>query len=90
MKHCVSRCRTDKIREIAEVTIASLPCWRTRHHLAQAAAAAYDLVIYDRCQPERLPQANTLFIGALPPDERGRGARRTVPPPSSTSIASIR
>ena len=32
-----------------------------------AAAGAFDLVIYDRCHPEQMPQANTLFIADLPP-----------------------
>lgn len=26
----------------------------------------YDLVIYDQCTPERMPRANTLFVGRLP------------------------
>jgi hypothetical protein len=34
-----------------------------------AAAGAYDLVIYDQSAPEELPQANTLFIGRVPPGE---------------------
>ncbi|HZZ71358.1 MAG TPA: BatA and WFA domain-containing protein [Pirellulales bacterium] len=32
-----------------------------------AAAGEYDLIIYDRCAPTTMPQANTLFIGSLPP-----------------------
>lgn len=32
----------------------------------QAALGAYDVVIYDRCQPKELPRANTLFIGSMP------------------------
>ena len=30
---------------------------------------ALDLVVYDRCRPTKLPLANTLFIGQLPPQE---------------------
>lgn len=33
----------------------------------QEARGAYDLVIYDRCRPKKMPQANTLTLGALPP-----------------------
>ncbi len=33
----------------------------------QAAIGAYDLVIYDRCRPKEMPQANTLFLGEIPP-----------------------
>lgn len=32
----------------------------------RAAVGAYDLVIYDRCRPKVMPQANTFFLGALP------------------------
>jgi len=30
------------------------------------AVGAYDLILYDRCRPKRMPQANTFFIGAMP------------------------
>lgn len=30
-------------------------------------AGAYDLIIYDQCAPAKMPRANTLFIGRLPP-----------------------
>jgi hypothetical protein len=44
-------------------------------YLREADAGAYDLVIYDQCAPERMPRANTLFVGQLPPGPawRGRG-----------------
>src|SRR5690606_32246162 len=29
--------------------------------------AHYDLILYDQCAPQRMPQANTLFIGRTPP-----------------------
>ena len=35
-----------------------------------AAAGYYDLIIYDLCAPEKMPQANTLFFGEAPPDKR--------------------
>ena len=31
------------------------------------AAGGFDLVIYEQCVPEKMPQANTLFIGTTPP-----------------------
>lgn len=40
----------------------------SKDHLALAASGAYDLIIYDRCSPPSLPRANTLFLGATPPD----------------------
>ena len=53
-----------------------------------AAGGSFDLVIYDRCQPEALPQANTFFIGTLPPVEKGgrhlADASKVGPDPAGT------
>lgn len=47
------------------------------------AVGAYDLIIYDRCRPKVMPQANTFFLGAmpvnvveLPPEKEGGEPRR--------------
>lgn len=34
-----------------------------------ALSGAYDLIIYDQCSPDAMPQANTIFIGQVPPAE---------------------
>ncbi len=67
--------QTKSAREIAEVQIESLEYLKNKTYESQAAAGAYDLVVFDRCRPEQkskaassMPQANTLFIGALPPE----------------------
>jgi hypothetical protein len=67
--------QTKSAREIAEVEIESPEFLKNKTYESQAAAGAYDLVIFDRCRPEgkgqgktSMPQANTLFIGALPAD----------------------
>ena len=40
----------------------------------------YDLIIYDRCSPKQMPQANTFFISAMPPGEAwSMGQRGDVP-----------
>jgi hypothetical protein len=40
----------------------------TQEYRQEAASGSLDLVIYDRCAPKtEMPQANTLFIGSLPP-----------------------
>ncbi len=60
---------TDAAAEFAEVTVQT-PDFLVEEdgpYRQQAAIGAYDLVIYDRCRPEKMPQANTLFIDALPP-----------------------
>ncbi|MEO1496074.1 MAG: BatA and WFA domain-containing protein [Planctomycetota bacterium] len=43
---------------------------KTAEHQRLAAAGAFDLIVYDRCVPDELPRANTVFIGAVPPGER--------------------
>ncbi len=42
---------------------------KSKQYQQAAATGAYDLIIYDRCPPEKMPQANTLFIAAAPPVE---------------------
>jgi hypothetical protein len=51
----------------AEVTKEFPSVLKTPDYAKQAASGAFDLIIYDRCRPEQMPQANTWFIGALPP-----------------------
>ena len=102
---------TKSAREIAEVQIESPDFLKSKAYESQAAAGAYDLVIFDRCGPglkgtvpfslrenrdsplrtsgqspeqksgqSPMPQANTLFIGALPADGRwAAGQKSDVP-----------
>ena len=62
-------------RELADVEIVQARVPRDQGISDKAAAGHYDLVIYDQCQPEDMPQANTLFIGRvaawLEPGRRG-------------------
>jgi len=58
---------TDEARELADVTVVVPAELETKKHQDQAAAGYWDLVIYDRCMPKTMPQANTLLIGRVPP-----------------------
>lgn len=58
---------TAEARELADVTLATPAELETRKHQDQAAAGYWDLIIYDRCAPRTMPQANTLFVGRVPP-----------------------
>jgi hypothetical protein len=60
---------TPRAAEMAEVSKAKPDVLKSKEHQRAAAAGAFDLIIYDRCQPEKMPRANTLFIGAVPPVE---------------------
>ena len=68
---------TEAVLELADVTFAAPAFLEQEEYQRQAAAGAYDLVIFDRCQSQPMPQANTkpmpqantLFIPPLPPAE---------------------
>lgn len=60
---------TEKAREIADTTWET-PAYLDGDEYRQAAdTARYDLIVFDRCAPETMPQANTWFIGSLPTNE---------------------
>ncbi len=54
-------------QELADVTIAAPDILASKDFQHSAATGTYDLIIYDRCRAEQMPQSNTLFIAALPP-----------------------
>ena len=58
---------TGGANKIAEVALAKPEILAKPEFQKAAAAEAYDLIIFDRCVPKEMPQANTLFIGRLPP-----------------------
>jgi len=71
---------TDEVQDLAEVTIVEPDVLQTKEHQDLAAAGFFDLIIYDQCRPEKMPQASTLFIGQLPPQE-GWSKGETEPSP---------
>lgn len=77
---------TDSAAKLADVTIRDAAFLQTEEYQTKAAAGDWDLVIYDRCVPERLPQANTFFIGSLPPEESGWQAEAAAQVPQIIDI----
>ena len=59
--------RTSKAQDIADVEVAGPEVLATKTYQEHIAASRYDLIIYDRCGPKQMPQANTFWIGRLPP-----------------------
>ena len=53
---------------------------KTKPYADRAAAGAWQLAIYDRCRPERMPSCNTLFIGSLPPEGGWRAGAKVGSP----------
>lgn len=71
---------TERARQIADVSFEPPAFLETDDYRRQAAGRAYDLILYDRCAPETMPQASTLFIGAAPPQEGWSLAEEVVAP----------
>lgn len=58
---------TKTAEKLAQVRAEPPAFLKSKAYLDLVDAGLLDLVIYDRCTPEKLPPANTVFIGALPP-----------------------
>src|SRR6185503_17173267 len=71
---------TEESVKFAEVSVAEPAILETKAHLDEAAAGLYDLIIYDQCVPKTMPQANTLFIGRLPPIPTWSAKEKQGPP----------
>ena len=57
---------TDFALELADVRKAGPEYLKDENYKKLADSGAYDLIIYDQCVPESMPQANTFFLGAHP------------------------
>ncbi|MBP86012.1 MAG: hypothetical protein CMJ64_04725 [Planctomycetaceae bacterium] len=71
--------------KVADVTFVSPDILETKDHQTLALSATYDLIVYDRCIPKEMPEANTLFIGRVPPVE-GWSAEAAEPSPLIVDI----
>ena len=71
---------TTEAQKVAEVQRVEPAYLDTEEYRRKADEGAYDLVIYDRCAPQTLPAANTLFIGTLPPGGLWSASGSDVPP----------
>ncbi len=60
---------TRSAAKLAHVVVEPTSFLKTQQYATAAAGGADDLIIYDRCRPTTMPQANTLFIGNVPPGE---------------------
>jgi hypothetical protein len=68
---------TKSAQEIADVDVEPPDFLKDKAKYQNAATAGkFDLVIYDRCHPDEMPQANTLFIADLPPSAKDAPAAK--------------
>ena len=70
---------TSRATRLAEIQVETPDHLTSDRYRQQADAGAYDLVIYDQCAPERMPRANTLFVGRLPPGPAWSGTASESP-----------
>lgn len=72
--------QTSGATELADVEVAGPDHLTSAKYQERAAAGFYDLVVFDQCQPGEMPQADTLFIGRLPPGDAWKIDARTEGP----------
>jgi hypothetical protein len=66
-RYLVDTLRTPTAEQLADVTDVTPEQAKGDEVLRAVGAGKYDLVIYDRTRPDTPPEANALYIGALPP-----------------------
>ncbi len=59
--------KTEEADKMCEVFISDPAHLQTQDYKDHSIDGTYDLIIYDQCAPEKMPQSNTLFIGRIPP-----------------------
>lgn len=80
---------TGRVDRLGEITIEPPAFLESDAYKQKAAAAAYDLVIYDRIVPEAAPRSNTAYIGVLPPGDSWRPNPSRPPPPASSLSTTV-
>jgi len=58
---------TERVSRLAAIETITPEALNLPKYQEQSLSEDYDLVIFDQCAPEKMPLANTLFIGRLPP-----------------------
>ena len=71
---------TKAAAELADVRSEGPDFLKTKSYKDLAAGGGFDLVIYDRCRPQHMPRANTLFVGSLPPEGGWKAKPKTAGP----------
>ena len=76
---------TDSARAMADVQVEGVDYLETQEYRRRAAEDYYALVIYDQCTVPQMPEANTLFVGTLPP-RGGWSHKKTVLAPAIIDV----
>ncbi len=70
---------TQQAAALASVRVVPPAELETEEVLQLSQSGAIDLFIYDGCSPSEMPEANTLFIGSLPPVEGWKASEPSGP-----------
>ena len=60
---------TERIQQLANVNFESSKFLDEKEYAEAVALGSYDLILYDQCVPEKMPECSTIFIGAIPPTD---------------------
>lgn len=68
---------TNRIKKLAEVQFVEPEFMESSEYLEKTTLGSYDIVIFEHCVPQQMPQCNTMFIGDIPPtDDWSKGDKR--------------
>lgn len=76
---------THQVSHLAEVSWLLPAAMEQAFNREETGPSGYDLIVFDRWQPPRLPAANTLFLGVLPPGD----AWQAGPPEPAPTILDV-
>ena len=70
---------TERIKKLANVEFQSPDFLQDKKYEENVALGSYDMILFDRCSPERMPDCNTMYFGALPPGEEWQAGEKEYP-----------
>lgn len=70
---------TEQAQALASLRIIDPASLATPEIVELAQSGSIDLFIYDDCAPENMPEANTMFIGSMPPGDDWKSGETTGP-----------
>jgi hypothetical protein len=66
---------TERAGRLANIQLQTQDFLGSEEYTREAEGGAYNLVIYDQCAPAKMPRANTMFIGRVPPARSWLGGK---------------
>lgn len=70
---------TELMKKLAVIEFQPPRFLKEKEYVEAATLGVYDLVIFDQCAPEQMPECNTTFIGTQPPTEEWQFGEKQFP-----------